>query len=122
MRNDLIAPEGIFRQGWLVGPTLSSKLPNCCFTVLSMCMVIRKPCYNSHVLCFLDSHTFCFFDLRVVCFFLDLHVVCIFDRHVVVCFFFADGLSVRTVVERLLQRDIPDQIGETSGVQFELTG
>lgn len=34
----------------------------------------------------------------------------------------ADGLSVRTVVERLLQRDIPDQIGETSGVQFELTG
>ncbi|XP_022313625.2 uncharacterized protein LOC111118437 [Crassostrea virginica] len=34
----------------------------------------------------------------------------------------ADALSVRTVVERLLQRDIPDQIGEASGVQFELTG
>ncbi|XP_048762190.1 uncharacterized protein LOC125670836 [Ostrea edulis] len=33
-----------------------------------------------------------------------------------------DVLNVRTVVERLLQRDIPDQIGETSGVQFELTG
>lgn len=77
-------------------------------------------CFEHVVLCFLDLHAFWFLDLRVVCFFLDLHVVCIIDKHV--CFFFADGLSVRTVVERLLQRDIPDQIGETSGVQFELTG
>ncbi|XP_062589511.1 uncharacterized protein LOC134251164 isoform X1 [Saccostrea cucullata] len=31
------------------------------------------------------------------------------------------NVHVRAVVERLLQRDIPDQIGEASGVHFQLT-